>query len=84
MSSYANEKHRTTAIRCATLYYHQKGGKERKQLDYYFNQHPEIDRSTFFTEDEKTDPCVQVAKIKIYHKQAKLEKWQNIFNSKTT
>jgi len=54
MSSYANEKHRTTAIRCATLYYHQKGGKERKQLDYYFNQHPEIDRSTFFTEDERT------------------------------
>jgi len=84
MSSYVNEKHRLTAIRCAINYYHQKGGKERKQLDYYFNQHPEIDRSTFFTEDEKTDPCVQVAKIKIYHKQAKLEKWQNIFNSKTT
>jgi hypothetical protein len=84
MSSYANEKHRLTAIKCAITYYHEKGGKERKQLDYYFSKYPQLDRSTFFTDDEKTDPRIQVEKIKAFHKNAKIEKWQNIFNSKTT
>ena len=82
MSSYANLKHRDTAIKCAKLYYHEKGGKQRKQLEYYFKQHPELDRATFFAEEE-IDPCVRVEKLKAYHKSSKIKNVEIKINSKS-